>query len=505
MKRFFAFFLCVGFLVEPRLLIAAQSPWTVTNDKVGLNVHWALGAFGKDDLYRRRMAETRTTWVREHFATDVFVVEYPEAWFERYDLIMKEYRRRKIKVLGMLAYGSTKGDFNQPNFTVWENFVRMVVERYKHDVEAWEVWNEPDSKDYLTPPTIETYGPLLEIAYRVIKEIDPDAIVLNGGLASLNTAFAEKLFEGYNDSFDALAVHAYYCRDFSYTRLIQDLERLRAVVERYRPGQKIWMTELGCSTGSRGVDEQYQKQYLREAASRILETGFVEQIFLYNIRNYDYLDAYENGFGLLTVEMRPRPAWNWYRKLPKGPYNRKRLPLEKEAVKAQALKTVLEGYFGKEKVLVTQERWEELILAHVYGGYSVIPIVQAIRFQGKTVHPVIPHERWKNSSVYRAFIHQSLVHGKFIYAYGKARVSAEEESRQAQELREKLIREFPGKSLKIDSRNWDFLVRAYVYGGYPVKAIARAAMFGGKTVHREILWKEWRKTKEYQEYIQKNL
>jgi len=499
MRKISYIFLILLFLISPLKILAESSPWTVTNDKVGLNVHWALGGFGKDDSYRSSLHHSRTKWVREHFYTEVFLTENPEAWFERYDDIMNEYHRKGIKVVAMLAYGPEHDDFQQPNLQLWEYFVRTVVNRYKDRVDAWEIWNEPDSATYLTPPNPETYGPILEVAYRTIKNVDSDSIVLNGGLTWPNYYFAEELFKNYNNYFDRLAVHAYYCRDGNNNQLMADLNSLRKVVDRYRPGEKIWITELGCSS----LDESYQKSYLENTTAEILETGFVEKIFLYNIRNRDTGDVYEDHFGLLTLDMRPRLAWDWYSTLPRGSYDKPRIPVELEQKHAQDLKNILENYFGEGKIPVTKENWSKLVNAYIYGGYPVIAIVQSLRFGGKTVHPVIHHDYWSESPDYQAYIDKDLVDGRFVYAYGKARFPIEQEQQKADELKQKLQNQFNLEHLRINDTNWIKLLNAYAYGGYPTEAIARAVIYGGKTVHLEIPWKSWQQSTDYQEYILK--
>lgn len=500
MKKIVSLFLTIIFLLFPYVLSAVSSPWTVTNEKVGLNVHWALGGFDKDNQYLARLKNSRTKWVREHFYTEVFLTERPQAWYERYDYVLREYHRQGIKVLGMLAYGPEHGDFQQPNLELWENFVREIVYRYKNRVAAWEIWNEPDSPSYLTPNNPKTYGPILEVAYRTIKNIDPEALVVNGGLTWPNFYFAEQLFQNYNQYFDRLAVHAYYCREGN-NQLLSDLNSLQAVVNKYRPGEKIWITELGCSS----FDESFQKSYLEETTQAVLETGFVDKIFLYNIRNRDTGDAYEDHFGLLTLDMRPRLSWDWYRKLPYGPYDQPRISVALEQKHAQELKLILEKYFGEGKIPVTQENWPKLVNAYIYGGYPVIALVQSLRFGGKTVHSLIHYDYWKESDDYQEYINKDLVKGRFVYAYQKARLPIVQEQQKADELKQTLQNQFGLGELRINETNWAKLVNAYVYGEYPVEAIARAVIYGGKTVHLTIPWKSWRLSSDYQGYINKPL
>ncbi|PIS42335.1 MAG: hypothetical protein COT24_03885 [Candidatus Kerfeldbacteria bacterium CG08_land_8_20_14_0_20_40_16] len=498
MRKAFIFIIILVFFFYPLVGFAESSTWAVTNDKVGLNVHWALGGFGKDSQYSYRLTQSRTKWVREHFYTEVFMVENPNAWFERYDYVLNEYHRKGIKVLGMLAYGPEHGDFQQPNLELWEDYVRTIVYRYKNRVAAWEIWNEPDSPSYLNPNNPETFGPILETAYRTIKNIDPGALVLNGGLVWPNFYFAEQLFQNYNQYFDRLAVHAYYCREGN-NQLLTDLNSLQAVVNKYRPGEKIWITELGCSS----FDESFQESYLAGTAQAVLEAGFVEKIFLYNIRNRETGNAYEDHFGLLTLDLRPRLSWNWYRKLPRGPYDQPRISVELEQKHAQELRAVLENYFGLGKIPVSAENWSKLVNAYIYGGYPVIAIVQSLRFGGKTVHPTIHYDYWQESIDYQNYINKDLINGRFVYSYGKARLPIDQEQQKALELKQKLQDQFGLEHLRINDTNWVKLLNAYAYGGYPVEAIARAVIYGGKTVHLEIPWKTWQESADYQEFISK--
>ncbi|MBU0612525.1 cellulase family glycosylhydrolase [Patescibacteria group bacterium] len=504
MKKITFAILILFILVAPITAYSAD-PWVATNDRIGLNVHWALGGFGMDDLYQQRLHQSRTTWVREHFYTEVFMVENPEAWFERYDSILEKYEDEGIKVLGMLAYGVTNGDFYQPDLDVWEEFVRSVVYRYKDKVEAWEIWNEPDSPTYLTPHNPETYGPILERAYRTIKNIDPEALVLNGGLSWFNWYFAERLFQDYGDYFDRLAVHGYYCENQNSQEMMSHLDTLRSVVGTYRPGEQIWITEFGCSTGSVKVTEQSQADYLDDATKLLLETGFVDKIFLYNVRNRETGDSYEDSFGLLDLNMSPRLSWHWYRKLPYGPYDQKRISFSLEQKHASELKAVLERYFGEGKIPVTQENWYKLVNAYIYGGYPVIAIVQSLRFGGKTIHPEMHYNYWQESNDYTEYIGKDLVKGRFVYAYGKARLPILTEQAKATELKQKLQSQFALENLRINDTNWVKLFNSYAYGGYPVEAIARAVIYGGKTVHTSIPWKFWQEHPDYQEYIQKSV
>lgn len=88
------------------------------------------------------------------------------------------------------------------------------------------------------------------------------------------------------------------------------------------------------------------------------------------------------------------------------------------------------------------------------------------------------------------------------FAYGKVRVSNTIEQERAKELRKALETEL-GYPLNISVKHWYTVVNAYVYGEYPVHAIAQAIKLGGKTVHPTIGWQSWKNSNDYRTYINK--
>lgn len=89
------------------------------------------------------------------------------------------------------------------------------------------------------------------------------------------------------------------------------------------------------------------------------------------------------------------------------------------------------------------------------------------------------------------------------FAYGQPRLkSLAAEQQLAQELRQQLEQYFK-KQIPKSTQSWYSLVNAYIYGGYPIEAIAQAIKWGGKTVHPIIPWNAWQNTPDYQNYINK--
>jgi hypothetical protein len=137
----------------------------------------------------------------------------------------------------------------------WANFVYAAVLRYRPSgVRAWEIWNEPDLGMFWNG-TVRDYARLLKVAYLVIKQVDPEARVLFGGLAEADppTAARDYLLQTllyiaqdparvqYNWYFDILALHTYT----NPLRSRVGIERARATLTQFGIVRPIWLTETG--------------------------------------------------------------------------------------------------------------------------------------------------------------------------------------------------------------------------------------------------------------------
>ncbi|MDD5040514.1 MAG: glycosyl hydrolase [Patescibacteria group bacterium] len=281
----------------------------VSKDTVGLNVHLALSSgAGFDSLMIEKLKESGTRWVRERFD----ITWYSQAGTpERYETVRNFYRGNDINIVGMLGSGVDA----LPGLTEWSEFVTEVVTEHKDYIKVWEMWNEPDLEKYFSPNTVAAYIPYLKAGYEAVKAVDPDALVLNAPISSPNASFLEGLYQQAGNYFDAPAFHVYYCDQYkssgNLSALQRDFANALAVVNQYRPSDKIWITELGCSTYS-NYSEDFQNQYFQAAVPYLLSTGKVEKVLLFNVIDRDTGDPYENDFGLLKTDFSPKPSWNWY-------------------------------------------------------------------------------------------------------------------------------------------------------------------------------------------------
>ncbi len=79
-----------------------------------------------------------------------------------------------------------------------------------------------------------------------------------------------------------------------------------------------------------------------------------------------------------------------------------------EEIKAKELSVKLKVKFGG-NIPVTNKEWPALVNAYVYGGYPVEAIYKNIIFKGKTVHPTIAWEKWRQTDEYKTYINKERV------------------------------------------------------------------------------------------------
>ena len=71
----------------------------------------------------------------------------------------------------------------------WQQFVTTTVSRYKGSVSHWEIWNEPNLRGFwATGPDPAAYAELPKATYPAVKQADPNATVVTGGLAPAGRA-----------------------------------------------------------------------------------------------------------------------------------------------------------------------------------------------------------------------------------------------------------------------------------------------------------------------------
>jgi len=206
-------------------------------------------------------------------------------------------------------------------------FVRRLAAHYRGQVEAYEVWNEPDLQRFWAGgPNPTAYTALLRAAYPAIKAGDPSAKVVFGGLSWDYAGFLGRAYAaGAKGFFDVMAVHPYQSAAPNATWRTW-YGQARQTMLQNGEDKPVWFTEWGYNTSTKvrnstgdwqtGVSETTQAAYLTAGLTMLEQDPWVEVVLWYNFRNNYWqndADEVEARFGLLRSDFSRKPAYDAFK------------------------------------------------------------------------------------------------------------------------------------------------------------------------------------------------
>ncbi len=211
-------------------------------------------------------------------------------------------------------------------------FVGALAERFGTRVSADEIWNEEDAPGWWAGgPDPAAYARLLKATHPVVKDADPSATVVLGGLTGNDYAFLEGVYKaGAKGSFDAVGVHTdtacnvlspYEFLRTAEGRMIPDsflaYREVHAVMLANGDEEPIWMTELSwrttdaiCSEGAwagqkaGGVSDEQQATYLRQAYHCLAQDPYVQVALWFALQDEGVVTS-----GLLRANGSRKPSF----------------------------------------------------------------------------------------------------------------------------------------------------------------------------------------------------
>jgi GH35 family endo-1,4-beta-xylanase len=253
--------------------------------------------------------------------------------WDRYDALMRAAQRHSIEVLGILDYSAAWAssdpagqDLKYPpkDPAAFARFAGATAARYR-TVSSWEVWNEPDNREFWKGSP-GAYASLLAESYRSIKSANPGASVLLGGLAQggpHDPAFLDSVLQACRRMaarcFDILAFHTHFR---SPGDIRSQFQANRRAMSRYGWEAPIWITEASYTSDGRYQNlpgyrdgEPGQARYVSDTVSLSVALG-AERVFWAGLSDYD--EGEEGPYaasGLLRADYRPKPSYDAYRTL----------------------------------------------------------------------------------------------------------------------------------------------------------------------------------------------
>lgn len=134
-------------------------------------------------------------WVKQQVRWDHFSTEPGQMDWSGYDAMVMFAAERDLKVMfsvvGAPNWSRSYFDSNPQaappdDLTLFVDFIGQLVDRYKGDIHAIEVWNEQNlDREWDTAEGVDAqrYVELLRLTYQAIKSRDPSIMVISGALS----------------------------------------------------------------------------------------------------------------------------------------------------------------------------------------------------------------------------------------------------------------------------------------------------------------------------------
>jgi polysaccharide biosynthesis protein PslG len=194
--------------------------------------------------------------------------------------------------------------------TDFAHVAAFVAARYKTQLEAFEVWNEPDQSNQLYwagPNKPQRYAAMLRATYPAIKAVAPNVPVLAGALVGWNGVFLKQLYAaGIKGYYDGLSVHY-------YNLVLADLRVIHQVQVANGDTKPLWLAEFGWSScaplkqqdgGQYCVTPQVQAQDLVDMIRATRKTSYIKEMYVYNMN-----DSAQYSLGLVDRNGHLKPAF----------------------------------------------------------------------------------------------------------------------------------------------------------------------------------------------------
>lgn len=234
----------------------------------------------------------------------------------------------------------------------WRDFIADAVARYgpngaffaenpdvpRKAIRVWQIWNEQNSRDFYRPkPSPKKYAKLLDQAAKAIRNNDPNADVILGGMAEFRrlaatpkviagSDYLDRLYRvgGAKRDFDGVAPHPYAGK---VARVIRQTNATRKVMRKHRDGRaSLWITELGWASSKGGnplrVGAKTQAKRLTQALR-----FYKRRSNRYNVKTVNWFSWVDSpaticswcaASGLFKPGLVEKPAWRAFVKFTGG-------------------------------------------------------------------------------------------------------------------------------------------------------------------------------------------
>jgi polysaccharide biosynthesis protein PslG len=325
----------------------------------GFNIAWRADEDGQEynAMTRQAVEDAGFNWVR--FQIHWSEIQREPDWYDpvHLDRILENYEgddiRVMVSVVGAPEWAlDPEGEQLLADFETFVGFMAYLANRYQGRVDAWEIWNEQNMAHEMHGTVrVSDYAYLLEAGYRGVKDADPDALVVFGGLTPTGISDVEVAVDDveylrafylygngyYAQFFDVMGMHLNATNnppDTSYpdnpgpgewtehnSFYFLRGQDLREVMEGFGDERPVWVTEFGWTTENPAEGYEYGADVSEEDQANYLVGAFdvareqmpwINGMFVWNL-NYTTLVSPEDekyAWSVMYEDWSPRPAYN---------------------------------------------------------------------------------------------------------------------------------------------------------------------------------------------------
>lgn len=271
-----------------------------------------------DTIAVDKLVAANAAWMRTVFEQQRGVVHVRD-----YDRMVDTLCQHNISVLGIVNHQTlVRQDFNDAGSaisyrTAFSSTTNFLVRHFADRITYWEVWNEenlqpsPNSPPYVAPAL---YAGLLHETYAAIKNGNPAAQVVFGGLASAwgdSRDYLADVYIALNNNwsaarpFDYFAVHPYFDRvhgldpmdymhsDLAYNTIVDKF--METMADHNDATKTVWITEVGWNSaqGDPNVACLWDIVTTEQEQATYLKNGFdilFNEVKLWNVSTVSAVD-----------------------------------------------------------------------------------------------------------------------------------------------------------------------------------------------------------------------
>jgi hypothetical protein len=193
------------------------------------------------------------------------------------------------------------------SFAAWDDFVSAVVDRYAGQITAYQIWNEASLKMFWRGSPAQM-AELTQRAYRIIKEKDPEALVVAASTTIRLSGAYNRFFPAYVEALaerdwpvDVLAIHSYPSGEDDPLQRSRNLRQVRqTLAELDAPSLPVWDTEL--NYGLAGPGDIPRTEVVGDQATSWVVRTYLDSLRFGIARTYWYIWTPE-PYDLLGLQM----------------------------------------------------------------------------------------------------------------------------------------------------------------------------------------------------------